>query len=194
MTKADETKARILGAALMEFSARGVAGARVDRIADAAVCNKNLLYVYFGSKEGLFLAVLDQYLARVYDGIPFTPDDLPGFAGRVFDFAMTRPDLMRLLAWSALEQSVPLPRSRTASRVARIGALAQAQAGQRNGAAFTAEFLVTTVMALACAWSAALPFGLTEPGQGPPLPELRDQVVRAVGRLVAEAGCDSSPR
>ena len=95
MTKADETKARILAAALDEFAAYGVAGARVDRIAATAGCNKNLLYVYFGSKENLFTAVLDQHLARVYEDIPFTPDDLPGFAGRVFDFAMSRPDLMR---------------------------------------------------------------------------------------------------
>jgi AcrR family transcriptional regulator len=86
-----------------------VAGARVDRIAATAGCNKNLLYVYFGSKENLFTAVLELHLVRVYEDIPFTPDDLPGFAGRVFDFAMTRPDLMRLLAWSTLEQSTRAP-------------------------------------------------------------------------------------
>ncbi|MGO8887583.1 MAG: TetR/AcrR family transcriptional regulator [Streptosporangiaceae bacterium] len=91
MTKADETKTRILDAALDEFSAHGVAGARVDRIAAAAGCNKNLLYVYFGSKENLFTAVLEQHLIRVYNDLPFTPDDLPGFAGRVFDFAMAHP-------------------------------------------------------------------------------------------------------
>ncbi len=88
---ADETKTRILDAALGEFSTHGVAGARVDRISATAGCNKNLLYVYFGSKENLFTAVLEQHLVRVYADIPFTPDDLPGFAGRVFDFAMTRP-------------------------------------------------------------------------------------------------------
>jgi AcrR family transcriptional regulator len=181
MTKADDTKARILDAALREFSASGVAGARVDRIAAAAGCNKNLLYVYFGSKEGLFLTVLDQNLASVYEDIPFTPDDLPGFAGRVFDVAMTRPDLMRLLAWSVLEQSVATPRSRTASHDAKVEELAKAQAARRAEADFSPEFLVTTVMTLACSWSAALPFA---PG-GPPPAGLRDQVVRAVARLAA---------
>ena len=45
---------RILDAATAEFSARGIAGARVDRIADAAACNKALLYSYFGNKDQLF--------------------------------------------------------------------------------------------------------------------------------------------
>ncbi len=186
MTKADETKTRILDAALDEFSAHGVAGARVDRIAAAAGCNKNLLYVYFGSKENLFMAVLEQHLAHVYEDSPFTPDDLPGFAGRVFDFAMTRPDLMRLLAWSTLEQSTGVSDGRTASHDAKIAALAQAQADHRLDAAFSPAFLVTTVMSLATSWSAAFPFGLAmHPDRTPPLDDLRAQVVHAIQRLTS---------
>jgi AcrR family transcriptional regulator len=56
MTWAPSATVRILDAALEEFSTHGVAGARVDRIASAADCNKNLLYVYFGSKENLLQA------------------------------------------------------------------------------------------------------------------------------------------
>jgi AcrR family transcriptional regulator len=187
MTKADETKARILGAALVEFSTHGVAGTRVDRISAAAGCNKNLLYVYFGSKENLFMTVLEQHLVRVYDDIPFTPDDLPGFAGRVFDFAMTRPDLMRLLAWSTLERSAGVPDGRAASHDAKIDALAKEQADHRLNATFSPAFLVTTVMSLASSWSAAFPFGLAMcPDETPPLTELRDQVVRAIQRLTCD--------
>jgi AcrR family transcriptional regulator len=186
MTKADETKARILDAALIEFSTHGVAGARVDRISAAAGCNKNLLYVYFRSKENLFLTVLEQHLVRVYDHIPFTPDDLPGFAGRVFDFAMARPDLMRLLAWSTLEQSTGAPGGRAAAHDAKIDALAKAQADGRPAAAFSPAFLITTVMSLATSWSAAFPFGQAmHPGQAPPLDELRGQVVQAIRRLTS---------
>ena len=50
------TKARLLDAAFAEFAAYGIAGARVDRIAEAAGANKRLIYVYFGNKEQLFLA------------------------------------------------------------------------------------------------------------------------------------------
>lgn len=186
MTKADETKARILDAALGEFSTHGVAGARVDRISAAAGCNKNLLYVYFGSKENLFMTVLEQHLVRVYEDIPFTPDDLPGFAGRVFDFAMTRPDLMRLLAWSTLEHSTGVPDGRVASHDAKIAALAEAQADDRLDAAFSPAFLVTTVMSLASSWSGAFPFGVAMyPDQTPPLADLREQVAHAIRRLTS---------
>lgn len=49
----------ILKAALAEFAQEGLAGARVDAIAEAAGVNKALLYYYFGSKERLYLAVLE---------------------------------------------------------------------------------------------------------------------------------------
>src|SRR5262245_66659295 len=104
MRNAAATKERILEAALAEFSAHGIAGARVDRIAQAAGCNKNLIYIYFEDKETLFATVLRKHLLRVYEERPFTPDDLPGYAAAVFDFAMANPDLLRLMAWSALDR------------------------------------------------------------------------------------------
>jgi AcrR family transcriptional regulator len=186
MSKADETKVRILEAALDEFATYGVAGARVDRISSAAGCNKNLLYVYFGSKENLFTAVLEQHLLRVYEDIPFTPDDLSGFGGRVFDFAMAHPDLMRLLAWSTLERSVLPPAGRVASHDAKVEAVAIAQAQSSLDAPFSPAFLVTTVMALATSWSAAFPFGAAmHPDQKPPLADLREQVMNVIRRLAS---------
>jgi AcrR family transcriptional regulator len=58
------TKARLLGAALTEFAEHGIAGARVDRIAEQAGANKRLIYVYYGNKEQLFETVVGQALAR----------------------------------------------------------------------------------------------------------------------------------
>ncbi|BCL80549.1 helix-turn-helix transcriptional regulator [Ktedonobacteria bacterium brp13] len=49
-----ETKKRLLNAATNEFARRGIAGARVDRIADLAGCSKALIYDYFGNKDQLF--------------------------------------------------------------------------------------------------------------------------------------------
>jgi TetR/AcrR family transcriptional regulator len=49
---------RILAAAAGEFAARGFAGARVDRIARRARVNKAMLYYHFGSKQGLYDALL----------------------------------------------------------------------------------------------------------------------------------------
>src|SRR5450432_1500120 len=54
------TQAAILSAATQEFARLGLGGARVDRIAQRAKANKRMLYYYFGSKEALFLAVLEK--------------------------------------------------------------------------------------------------------------------------------------
>ena len=60
---AETTKARILAAAKQEFARLGLGGARVDRIALKAAANKRMIYHYFGGKEDLFRAVLeDAYL------------------------------------------------------------------------------------------------------------------------------------
>src|ERR1700757_214942 len=126
MRNAAATKERILAAALAEFSAYGIAGARVDRIAQAARCNKNLIYIYFTDKETLFATVLRKHLMRIHEEQPFTPDDLPGYAAKVFDWAQANPDLMRLLAWSGLEKAKG-PAERGATLDAKLAALAEAQ-------------------------------------------------------------------
>jgi AcrR family transcriptional regulator len=53
------TREKILGAAVEEFARYGLGGARVDRIAQRSGANKRMLYYYFGDKEGLFLAALE---------------------------------------------------------------------------------------------------------------------------------------
>ena len=62
---AERTRQALLAAAEIEFSTKGLAGARVDVIADQASANKRMLYYYFGSKEELYLAVLE----RAYDAM-----------------------------------------------------------------------------------------------------------------------------
>ncbi len=62
-----ETRGRILDAALSEFSAYGLAGARTDRIAAAAGVNKALLYYYFESKENLYIAALEMIAGKIRD-------------------------------------------------------------------------------------------------------------------------------
>jgi TetR/AcrR family transcriptional regulator len=58
--RADQTRARILEAALVLFSEKGLAGARTEQIAEAAQVNKALLYYYFKSKQALYDAALEQ--------------------------------------------------------------------------------------------------------------------------------------
>jgi AcrR family transcriptional regulator len=187
MRNAAATKERILAAALAEFSALGIAGARVDRIARAARCNKNLIYIYFTDKETLFATVLDTHLRRVHDDVPFTADDLSGYAAKVFDFATANPDLMRLLAWSALELQEDHT-ERVATRDAKVRALTDAQRAGLVGTAFPPDFLLTAILSLATAWSAAGAFGPSlDPNAAERKTELRQSTVEAV-QLLANAG------
>ena len=55
----EATKQRVLDAAKVEFARHGLAGGRVDAIAGRAKANKQMIYHYFGSKQDLFLAVLE---------------------------------------------------------------------------------------------------------------------------------------
>ena len=57
---AERTKRAILDAAEIEFADKGLAGARVDVIAAEAAANKRMLYYYFGSKDDLYVAVLER--------------------------------------------------------------------------------------------------------------------------------------
>jgi AcrR family transcriptional regulator len=188
MRNAEATKERILEAALAEFSAHGIAGARVDRIAQAAGCNKNLIYIYFEDKETLFATVLRKHLMRIHEEQPFTADDLPGYAAKVFDWAMENPDLMRLMAWSALEQPAKDKAERVAALEGKVGALTAAQIAGRVGTTFPPDFLLIAVLSLATAWSVASPIG---PSLGPKAAErpaaLRESIIEAV-RLLADAG------
>ncbi|MDR6859679.1 TetR/AcrR family transcriptional regulator [Variovorax guangxiensis] len=62
---ADRSQLAILDSARDEFAQRGLAGARMDSIAARAGLNKRLIYYYFGSKDDLFLAVLERTYADI---------------------------------------------------------------------------------------------------------------------------------
>lgn len=56
----NKTRQRILEVATQQFAAKGYDGARVDDIMRQSKVSKNLIYHYFGSKEKLFVAVLEE--------------------------------------------------------------------------------------------------------------------------------------
>ena len=98
----EATRERILLAAGREFAAYGLAGARVDRIAAEANASKERLYAYFGDKRALFVAVLTAHMDEVLESMPLSADDLPGFVGRIFDFARSHPEHFRMMDWARL--------------------------------------------------------------------------------------------
>ena len=99
----ERSRARILAAALKEFSAKGFAGARVDAIARRASINKRMLYHYFGDKEELFKAVLRRKICQRQawaDTLSGEPEETLPFW---FEAACKDPDWTRLFEWEALQ-------------------------------------------------------------------------------------------
>jgi AcrR family transcriptional regulator len=62
---AERTRAAVLSAATREFAEHGMGGARIELVAKRARVNKQLIYYYFGSKEALYVAVLEEAYARL---------------------------------------------------------------------------------------------------------------------------------
>jgi AcrR family transcriptional regulator len=147
---AEATKARILEAASAEFAAHGIAGARVDRIAASAGANKSLIYAYFGSKDGLFDAVFDAAVVATVDEIPIDADDLPGYAARLYDHRLERPDLLRLAHWDRLERAGAGIANETVqgALAAKVKAIARAQKAGKVSRAVGAEALLEFIVAL----------------------------------------------
>lgn len=104
MSTAEQTKARILRAATEEFSAHGIAGARVDRIAERSGMSKPMIYAYFGAKNKLFDSVFQAHVLENTELVPFTADDLAQYTVRLYDRYVADPDLVRLLMWKRLER------------------------------------------------------------------------------------------
>ena len=100
---ASATRARIVAAARAEFSEHGLAGARVDRIAVSAKASKERLYAYFGDKQALFRAVMEDGFTRFLESIPFTADDLGRYAAREYLHFAAHPEEHRLLLWTQLQ-------------------------------------------------------------------------------------------
>jgi TetR/AcrR family transcriptional regulator len=65
MSRKRDSKSLIMGAARAEFALAGYAGARVERIARKAGVNKQLIFYYFGSKQGLYRAALTTAAAEI---------------------------------------------------------------------------------------------------------------------------------
>jgi AcrR family transcriptional regulator len=156
---AEATRQRLLEAAREEFAAHGIAGARVDRIADAARSNKAQIYHYFGSKDGLFDAVFDAMCRETVDAVPIDPANLPQYAGRLFDSYEKRPWVQRIATWYRLERagSGDLLPVVLASNKAKVQAIAEAQANGILPTRFPASALLGLIIHLSGFWSSNVP-------------------------------------
>jgi AcrR family transcriptional regulator len=115
----ERTQAAILAAATQEFARHGLGGARVDRIAARARTNKRMLYYYFGSKDGLFLAVLEAAYARIRSAekalslLDVPPEEgVRRLVRFTWSYYLDNPEFLTLLNSENLHRAQHLKRSR----------------------------------------------------------------------------------
>ena len=183
----EATKTRLLEAATEEFTAHGIAGARVDRISTVAKVNKAMIYAYFGGKEQLFDAVMNAHVTKLLDTVPFTPQDLPDYAGKLFDYLLTNPHQLRLATWYRLERPITgVPVEVNSSMREKSAAIATAQRAGILPDTLAAEDLLVFLLGLVTAWLPSSPNAIPNVARDQ-LPEHRDAIVAAV-RLLVHSG------
>jgi len=116
----ERTMAGILAVATREFSDKGLSGARIDEIAAATSTSKRMIYYYFGSKEGLYVAVLEEAYRRIrqietelhLEDLP--PEDaLRKLVGFTFDYQLGNPDFIRLVMTENIHRGEFLAQSKS---------------------------------------------------------------------------------
>ncbi len=116
----EATMANILEVATREFAEKGLAGARIDEIAALTRTSKRMIYYYFGSKEGLYIAVLEESYRRIrHIETDLHLEDLdPEAALRrlvafTCDYQRENPEFIRLVLNENLHHGEFLARSQT---------------------------------------------------------------------------------
>jgi AcrR family transcriptional regulator len=139
----ERTMADILEVATREFAEKGLAGARIDAIADAMRTSKRMIYYYFGSKEGLYLRVLEESYRRIrqieseahLDDLP--PEDaLRRLVGHTVDYQWAHPEFVRLVQNENMHRAEYLAQSKMIRKlnVPAIDSLARiVERGQKAG-------------------------------------------------------------
>jgi AcrR family transcriptional regulator len=104
LNDADETKRNILDVATREFSEKGLAGARIDEIAEKTNSSKRMIYYYFGGKDELYRAVLEKAYSGIrereaeadFDGLS-ADTAMRAHIETTFDYHTTHPEFNRLV-------------------------------------------------------------------------------------------------
>ena len=110
--------ANIVEVATREFAEKGLSGARIDEIAALTHTSKRMIYYYFTSKEGLYVAVLEEAYRRIRSiEATLNLDDLAPEAGLrklvgfTFDYQLANPDFIRLVMTENIHHGEFLARS-----------------------------------------------------------------------------------
>jgi TetR/AcrR family transcriptional regulator len=179
---ADRSRRALLDAALEEFSLRGFAGARVADIARRAGVNKQLINYYFGSKEGLYLALQRAWLERE-ESFAAPEVSLPDMIVRYLLDALDDPRSLRLLLWRGLaDDSAPSGRPDRQPDLDLVG--------DRQAAGEVAADLDPAAVLLAGMGMVAAPIAMPQVarelfGVDPSSPEFRERYAEQLRRITS---------
>lgn len=117
-------KRNIIEIATAEFAAKGFSGARVDHIAARTRTSKRMIYYYFGGKEALYIAVLEEAYRKIR-GVEATLDlghqpsgeALRTLVGITFDYQNAHPEFVRLVMNENILDGVHVARSKVIQRL-----------------------------------------------------------------------------
>jgi AcrR family transcriptional regulator len=139
----ERTMADILEVATREFAEKGLAGARIDVIAEAMRTSKRMIYYYFGSKEALYVAVLEEAYRRMREiesGLnleDLEPEEaLRRLVAFTVDYQLAHPEFIRLVMSENMQNGTYLAQSKVIRQlnVPAIDGLRQVlERGQRAG-------------------------------------------------------------
>src|SRR2546425_3505548 len=121
---AEASMADILRVANGEFAEKGLSGARIDEIAAATRTSKRMIYYHFGSKEGLYLAVLEAAYQRIREiEAQLNLEDLPPedalrkLVAFTFDYQQDNEDFIRLVMTENIHRAEFLAQSKTVQQL-----------------------------------------------------------------------------
>jgi AcrR family transcriptional regulator len=187
----EETRRRLKEAAVAEFAASGLAGTRMEKIAERAGINKERLYRYFGDKDQLFATVLADEMAKIAAALPagkLMAEDPGEYAGRCYDYHVENPHLLRLLLWEALDRGTAEVSDEPA-RTEHYRRKVSDYPGPPAAGALTPERVMFIIMAMAAWWEAVPQVARMMTGVGQVTPrehaQRRSAVVEAARRLTA---------
>lgn len=165
-------------------------GGADTRIAATAGANKAQIYAWYSSKDGLFDAVFAEHLALVVDLIPFDAHDLPGYAVRLYDAYLERPEIVRLAVWARLER-LPTGDLLTVAAddvAAKTAAVREAQVAGVVDPGLDPHDVYAMVIGLSLTWSPASPTVAAGPADAPGEHDRRRAGLSAVVERAFRAG------
>ncbi|GHD83383.1 TetR family transcriptional regulator [Salinibacterium amurskyense] len=152
-----ETKQRVLEAAAAEFAEYGVAGARINRIAETAKASKERIYAWFGDKDALFDHVMQTGLDRLAHAVPIDAD-LVEYTVRLHNYFVNDPSAERVAMWAWLHDAATLgsfSEGRVEGYRHKLEVIADAQERGVVDSSWKPEELLALLLAVASNWERA---------------------------------------